>query len=71
MRVVKYKHHLVDLLLLIDRELSRAHVDQQEETTTAHMLVGASNESDFVNLHNRENLEEVVFGKVLMWVVRV
>lgn len=33
MRVVEYRCALVDLLLLVDRELSRTHVDQQEETT--------------------------------------
>jgi hypothetical protein len=34
MRAVEGKYSLVDLLLLVDGELSRAHVDQQEETTT-------------------------------------
>jgi hypothetical protein len=42
MRVMEYKHPLIDLLLLIDRELSRTHVDQQEETTTGYVLVAAS-----------------------------
>jgi hypothetical protein len=30
---------LVDLLLLVDGELAGAHVDQQEETATAGLLV--------------------------------
>uniref|UniRef100_A0A1Y1LG74 Uncharacterized protein n=1 Tax=Photinus pyralis TaxID=7054 RepID=A0A1Y1LG74_PHOPY len=45
---------LVDLLLLINTELTRATVDQQEQTTD-----------------DREDLEEIVLGKVLVWVVLV
>lgn len=45
---------LVDLLLLINTELTRATVDQQEQTT-----------------NDREDLEEIVLGKVLVWVVLV
>jgi hypothetical protein len=71
MRVVKYKHHLVDLLLLVDRELSRTHVDQQEETTAAQMLAGACHGRNSVDLHNGEDLEEIVLGKVLVRVMRV
>jgi hypothetical protein len=34
MRAVECKCRLVDLLLLVDGELSRTHVDQQKETAT-------------------------------------
>jgi hypothetical protein len=38
MRAVKCKHSLVDLLLLVDGELSRTHVDQQKQTSTGSLL---------------------------------
>lgn len=62
---------LVDLLLFVDRELSRAHVDQQKETATRLKLARATTHSREWHLHNRENLEEVVFGEVLVRVVGV
>lgn len=62
---------LVDLLLLVHRELSGTHVDQQEETTSASLLAMHSTQIGLQDLHNRENLEEVVLGKVLVGVVGV
>lgn len=37
-RVVKRRYSLVDLLLLVDGELTWAHVDQQEKTTTTTLI---------------------------------
>jgi hypothetical protein len=69
-RVVERRYRLVDLLLLVDGDLSWAHVDQQEETTATPVLA----QPDHLlgdNLHNRKDLEEIVLRKVLVRVMRV
>jgi hypothetical protein len=62
------QHSLVDFFLLVDAELSRAHVDEQEETAAASISIDLRWKSR-VNIHNRQNLEKVVLGKVLVGVV--
>jgi hypothetical protein len=62
---------LVNLLLLVDRELTGPHVDKEEETATTNLSAIDQCKVGVRNLHNREDLEEVVLRKVLVRVVRV
>ena len=56
---------LVDLLLLVHAELAGALVDQQKETATECVSL-ALTVNRRVHLHDGEDLEEVVLGKVLL-----
>lgn len=61
------RHQSIHFLFLVDAELARAHVDQQEKTATdksQQALVDL--EKDYS--HNRQDLEKVVLGKVLVGV---
>jgi hypothetical protein len=59
---------LVHFLLLVDAELAGAHVDQQEEAAAGRVSFGNAARK---HLHDGEDLEKVVLGKVLVRVVGV
>src|SRR3954469_643871 len=67
---VRPPSNLVDLLLLVHAQLAGAHVDQEEQTTTGKLLE-LDLAWDWEYIHNRQDLEEVVLGKVLVRVVGV
>jgi hypothetical protein len=63
---------LIDLLLLVHAQLARTHVDQEKETAAViDVRASISREEHWRYVHNRQNLEKVVLGKVLVRVVGV
>ena len=67
-------HRSIHLLLLVNAEGARAHVDQQEEPAAVGMVRGQyENKMERLGYdsHNGKNLEEIVFGKVLVRVMFV
>lgn len=72
---------LVNLFLLVDAELPGTHVYKEEEAASVFegrgrvsledILLGEGREDkdDKKDVHNRQDLEKVVFGKILVWVM--
>jgi hypothetical protein len=49
--------------------LAWTHVDQEKETAAAMEIRNCNNQRSGEYIHNRENLEKVVLGEVLVRVV--
>jgi hypothetical protein len=62
---------LVDLLLLVQADLARTHIYEEEKTAAAVLLALLARRFCRQSLHNRQDLEEIVLGKVLVWMVRM
>ncbi len=65
--------HLVHLLLFVHTELSWAHVDQQQEATPwRYVSEWGKRRAEMLNdLHNRQDLKEIVFSKIFVRMVRM
>lgn len=61
----------IHLLLFVDTELARAHVHDEEETAPMPSISSRISEEQGGYVHDGEDLEKVVLGKVLVWVMWV
>lgn len=62
---------LIYFLLLVHAQLARAHVDEENKAATGVVSCGISTGGEEEDIHDGQNLEEIVLGKVLVRVMGV